>query len=64
MSISHRTNSKLSLMSKATQWVQRYAPGFNLEAFKIMNGTSYAIVRSLSNKNEIRHIDSHVFMAT
>ncbi len=59
MSIS--TGTEISLVSKATQWVSSYAPGFSLEGFTIMNGSSYAIIRCYSN-NEIRHVDSHIFM--
>jgi hypothetical protein len=63
MSNSIAQRKSQSLIGKATQWVTSYAPGFSLEGLRIMNGTSYAIVRSRQS-NEIRHIDSHVFMAT
>ncbi|MBC8427492.1 MAG: hypothetical protein H8D97_01230 [Proteobacteria bacterium] len=56
-------SNKSSIIGKATQWVINHAPGFSLEGFKIINGISYAIVRSKQSSNEVRHIDSHVFMA-
>jgi len=45
------------IISKASQWVKRNAPGFNLEGLTL----THAIVRCIKS-NEIRYVSSQVFM--